>query len=146
MQKMMERALLEAGSAFESGEVPVGAVLAQNGTVLYSAGNRAKALSNPTAHAEMNLLQSFFKDGRSHSLQGHELYVTLEPCPMCMGALVHARLGKLVFGAWDLGFGAAGGYINLASHPDAKGMEVYGGILEGPCAAIIKSFFSDRRI
>jgi tRNA(adenine34) deaminase len=143
----MRRALVLASAAREQGEVPVGAVLVDaQGTVLAEAGNGPIAASDPTAHAEMLVLRAAGERVANYRLPGTTLYVTLEPCAMCAGALLHARVERLVFGAADPRAGACGSVFDLVR--DARlnhRLEVSGGVLQAQSTALLKSFFGERR-
>lgn len=140
----MRLALEEARLAFGEGEVPVGAVLVKDGAVVSRAHNRTKAQCDPTAHAELIALRAALLalDGR---LNGCALYVTMEPCAMCAGAAVNAKLPKLVFGAFDEKAGCCGSVLNLADHALLWSIEVWGGVLENECANILTAFFQNLR-
>jgi len=143
----MELALECARRARERGEVPVGAVLVDaEGTVLAEAGNAPIASHDPTAHAELRVLRRAAARLRNYRLPGTTLYVTLEPCPMCAGALVHARVARVVFGTTDPRAGACGTVFDLA-HSDALNhrFEVVGGVGADESAALLKEFFAARR-
>jgi tRNA(adenine34) deaminase len=142
----MMMALEEARLAAEEGEVPVGAVLVRDDEVLARTHNLREASGNPLDHAELLAL----KEGASRlgggRLDGSTLYVTLEPCPMCAGALVQARVARLVFGARDLNLGAAGSRYNLVSNEVTNHrLEVMDGILEKDCRELLRQFFESRR-
>ncbi|HSG66313.1 MAG TPA: tRNA adenosine(34) deaminase TadA [Gammaproteobacteria bacterium] len=143
----MARALACARRAGAQGEVPVGAVLASaDGTVLAEAGNAPIANDDPTAHAEMLVLREAGAKLGNYRLPGTTLYVTLEPCPMCTGALVHARVARIVYGAADPRTGACGSVFELAQSPVLNHrIEVVGGVAEPDCAALLKAFFAERR-
>ena len=144
----MEMALAEAESAAARGEVPVGAVIVdgKTGEVLARDGNRMVERTDPTAHAEMNVLRAAAESRNVGRLVGCDLYVTLEPCPMCAQAISFARLRRLYFGAGDP---KGGGVENGARIFDQTSChhrpEVYGGIDEARAGALLKSFFADRR-
>ncbi|MCL4426124.1 MAG: tRNA adenosine(34) deaminase TadA [Firmicutes bacterium] len=142
----MKEALLAAQEAFFSGEVPVGAVAVHNGEILARSGNLRETRQDPTAHAEILVLQEAAKKlGRWH-LEGVTVYVTLEPCPMCAGAMVQARVERLVFGAPDSRMGAAGSTLNVVDHPAfSHRLEVVGGIMEEEGRVLLQKFFQERR-
>jgi tRNA(adenine34) deaminase len=146
-EHFMELALREAEKAYEKKEVPVGAVIVDsNGSVVGRGYNQVEMLKDATAHAEMIALTSAMATMESKYLQDCTLIVTLEPCPMCTGALVLAKMGRLVFGSYDAKLGAAGTVFNLAASPKTNHqMEVIGGIMEAQTTAILKSFFASRR-
>jgi len=142
----MRLALEEARLAAAEGEVPVGAVLVMGGEVIARAHNRREATGNPLDHAEMLALVEGASRLGGWRLEGTSMYVTLEPCPMCAGALVQARVARLVFGARDLKLGAAGSRYNLVSDETIHHrLEVIEGVLEEDCLALLREFFSSRR-
>ncbi len=141
-------ALAEARAAGEAGEVPVGAVLIRGGAVLASGRNRMKQRGDPRRHAEIECLDAAYLTRRSDpdALADTTLYVTLEPCAQCAGAIVLARVPRLVFGAWDPKNGMAGSLHDLVRHPRLNHRaEVVGGVLEQECGALLSGFFEDRR-
>jgi tRNA(adenine34) deaminase len=142
----MEEALRLAAKAQAAGEVPVGAVLVRDGSILGRGWNQVIGTNDPTAHAEIIALREAAASLGNYRLTGCELYVTLEPCAMCAGAMVHARIGKLVIGADDPKAGAAGSVIDvfgsaLANHRVA----VERGVLAGRCMETLQAFFRERR-
>jgi tRNA(adenine34) deaminase len=142
----MELALTQALIAGEEGEVPVGAVLVRDGQVIASDRNRRDATGDPTAHAESLVLRQAGIDARDWRLESTTLYVTLEPCAMCAGAIVLARIGTVVFGASDPAAGAGGSAYNILE--DGKlghRVEVIAGVMETECRAILENFFGDKR-
>jgi tRNA(adenine34) deaminase len=143
----MEIALKEAAGGERSGEVPVGAVLVDGkGRIVARACNSPIAASDPSAHAEINVLRKAGKRMGNYRLSGCTLYVTIEPCPMCAGAMVHARIRRVVFGAPDLKAGACGTVMDIAGHARLNhGIEVTGGILEERCAELLRGFFRKKR-
>jgi tRNA(adenine34) deaminase len=142
----MEDALNEAREAFARGEVPVGAVVVFEGQVVARAGNRTRELHDPTAHAEMLALRAACAALGSERLTGHDLYVTLEPCPMCAAALSAARIARLYYGASDPKSGGVGQGPRIFSHPQCHHVpEVYDGIAAGPSEALLRDFFALRR-
>lgn len=142
----MEQALAEARLAAESGEVPVGAVMVRAGLVVARAGNRTVRDQDATAHAECLVLREASRAAASWRLDGHTVYVTMEPCAMCAGALVLARVDRVVFGAWDPKAGMAGSVADLLRHPRLNHRpEVQGGVLADECGAILRDFFAARR-
>ena len=143
----MDRALEEAAAAAARGETPVGAVLTGlDGQVLAADGNRVRELSDPTAHAEVLVLREGARVLGSERLTGCGLTVTLEPCPMCAGAIAHARIGKLWYGAEDPKGGGVAHGARVFSHPTCHhAPEVYGGIQEAECAALLRDFFGSLR-
>jgi len=144
----MREALLEAQQAAREDEVPVGAVLvAQDGTVLAKAHNRTIALCDPTAHAEILALRAASLALGNYRLLNTALYVTIEPCIMCMGALLQARVARIVFGARDPKCGGAGSCYNLAADTRLNHtIAVQGGLLENECRELIQDFFRTRRL
>ena len=142
----MQQALAQARLAAEAGEVPVGAVLVHQGQVIASAHNAPISTHDPTAHAEIRALRDAASRLGNYRLEDCQLYVTLEPCPMCAGAMLHARLKKVVYGAPDPKTGAAGSVLNLFTQTELNHQtEVLGGVLAEPCAALLQDFFQDRR-
>ncbi len=143
----MNRALAEAEAATERGETPVGAVVvAPDGAVLAAAGNRVRELADPSAHAEMLALRAAARATGSERLVGCDLYVTLEPCPMCAGAISLARIRRLYYGAADPKTGGVDHGARVFAHPTCHhAPEVYGGIAEAECAALLRQFFGERR-
>ena len=142
----MEEALRAAQRAFEAGEVPVGAVVGCDGKIIGRGGNRNLGDSDPSAHAEIVALREAGAANGNHRLEGCELFATIEPCAMCAGALVHARLKRLVYGADDPKAGAIRSVMQVLNHPSLNHrMEVTAGVLGGRCAELLQSFFRSRR-
>lgn len=142
----MRLALEEAVKAGDLGEVPVGAVVVSGGVVVSRAGNRRESTGDPTAHAEVVALRQAAEVIGSWRLSEAQLYVTLEPCPMCAGAVVAARLGRLVFGAPDPKAGACGSLYNLCADPRLNHeVVVEPGVLREECAALLSGWFAGRR-
>ncbi len=142
----MELALAEAKSAALRGEVPVGAVVVFGGQVVASAGNRTRELCDPTAHAEVLAIRAACAALGSERLTGHDLYVTLEPCPMCAAAISAARIGRLYYGASDPKSGGVAQGARVFSHPQCHHVpEVYDGISAEEAEAVLKDFFAARR-
>jgi tRNA(adenine34) deaminase len=142
----MEEALRAAQRALEAGEVPVGAVVVCEDRIVGRGSNRNIVDSDPTAHAEIVALRAASATVGSHRLVDCELFATIEPCPMCAGALVHARIKRLVYGADDPKAGAVHSVIQVVNHPQLNHrIEVRGGVLAGRCAELLQSFFRDRR-
>lgn len=142
----MRLALEQAHSAGAQGEVPVGAVLVLEGRVVASGANRPIAACDPTAHAEIETLRAAAQALRSYRLADSSLYVTLEPCLMCAAAIVHARVRRVVFGAWDPRAGAAGSMLDAFALPGMNHrVDVFGGVLDEECGALLKKFFAERR-
>ncbi|HEV3207441.1 MAG TPA: tRNA adenosine(34) deaminase TadA [Terriglobales bacterium] len=142
----MEEALRSAQRALEAGEVPVGAVVVCGGEIVGRGGNRNLTDSDPTAHAEIVALRAAGAALRNHRLEDCELFVTIEPCAMCAGAMVHARLKRLIYGADDPKAGAVQSVMQVLNHLQLNHrMEVRGGVLAGRCAEILQDFFRRRR-
>ena len=145
-EQWMQQALRLANIAATKGEVPVGAVIVCDGNVLGEGYNRPIEAADPTAHAELVALREACSTVGNYRLPGSTLYVTLEPCPMCAGALVHARVERVVYGAPDPRSGAAGTVMNiLASEALNHRCQVSGGVLREQCADLLTTFFRDKR-
>ena len=145
-RRWMQQALREAERAFEEGEIPVGAIVVKEGTVLGRGRNAVERLGDPTAHAEMLAVSAACEALGSKFLDGCTLYVTLEPCPMCSGALVLARLSRLVFGAFDEKFGASSTLYTIPQDPRLNHrVEIVSGIEDEASADLLRSFFRQRR-
>ncbi len=145
-EKFMRLALREARRAMAAGEVPVGAVVARDGKVLAKAHNAPIRRSDPAAHAEILALRSAARKADNYRLNGCCLYVTIEPCAMCAGALVTARVRELIFGASDRKAGAAGSALTVLNHPKLNHrVTVRSGVLQEECCAILRQFFRERR-
>lgn len=146
MTDFMEMALDEARAAALLGEVPVGAVIVKDGRILARAGNRVEAQADPTAHAEILALRAAAQALGSPRLEGADLYVTLEPCPMCAAAMAHARIRRLYFAAYDPKGGGVDHGAKVFDHATCHHRpEVYGGLRETEAAALLKDFFQARR-
>ncbi len=143
----MKQALVLARAAGKQGEVPVGAVLvAEDGTLLAESGNMSIATNDPTGHAEICVLRAAGRNLGNYRLPGSTLYVTLEPCPMCAGALVHARIARIVFGAVDPRAGACGSVFDLVRSAQLNHqIEVAQGVLAEESGKLLKDFFIERR-
>jgi tRNA(adenine34) deaminase len=142
----MQLALSLARRAREAGEVPVGAVLVDGGQVIGEGWNQPIGLHDPTAHAEIVALRAAAARQSNYRLAGATLYATLEPCVMCMGALITARVSRVVFGAWDLKAGACGSVLDLPRERRlVQGLDVFGGVCSDEAAALLKQFFEIRR-
>jgi len=142
----MRQALGLAARAEAEGEVPVGAIVVRDGQVLGEGWNQPVALRDPTAHAEILALRTAAQKIGDYRLGGATIYVTLEPCPMCAAAIAHARVARLVFGAWDPRQGAAGSAFNLvAAEALNHRVDAFGGVLSEECGAMLKKFFATRR-
>jgi tRNA(adenine34) deaminase len=145
-EKFMRRALELARDAEAAGEVPVGAVIVRDGEIVAEGFNRPISTHAPTAHAEMVALRAAAARSDSYRLLGTTLYVTLEPCAMCAGAMVHARVQRLVYAASDPRAGAAGSIFNVVQSPALNHrLEVTAGVLAEDCGAILRNFFVARR-
>lgn len=142
----MRAALAEAGAAAEEGEIPVGAVVVADGEIIASGHNRSIRDADPSAHAEIIALRAAARAQNNYRLSNATLFVTLEPCVMCVGAIVQARIGRLVFGAYDDKAGALGSATDLT---DSKALnhrfEINGGLLADESGALLKAFFQLRR-
>ncbi len=144
--EFMLLALSEARGAAEAGDVPVGALLVRDGAVIARAGNRTLRDQDPTAHAEVLVIRDAAAQLNRWRLDDCTLYVTLEPCAMCAGAIVLARLRKVVFGAWDEKAGMAGSVGDVVRHPRLNHRpEVLGGVLADDCATLLRDFFAVKR-
>ena len=145
-EKWMSLALEQAVKAEEEGEVPVGAILVKDGLVIARAHNQPISTNDATAHAEIQLLRAAGGKLKNYRLTGTSLYVTLEPCAMCLGAIMHARVKRIVFGAHDPKTGVCGSSENLM---DAKcfnhKINLVSGVLENECRQLLKNFFISRR-
>ena len=142
----MREALRQAGKAFTAEEVPVGAVIVREGTIIARAWNQVELLKDATAHAEMLAITQAEAEVGDWRLTDCDLYVTKEPCPMCAGAIVHARLRRVIFGCGDAKGGAAGGLLNLLQMPGLNHRsEITPGVLADECSALLKEFFTVRR-
>src|SRR5207302_1537550 len=142
----MEEALRCAQRAHEAGEVPVGAVVVCDGRIVGRGWNRNITRSDPTAHAEVIALREAGAAVGNHRLEDCELFVTIEPCTMCAGALVHARIQRLVYGADDPKAGAVHSVMQVLNHPQLNHkIEVHSGVLAGRSAEVLQSFFRNRR-
>jgi tRNA(adenine34) deaminase len=142
----MRRAIGLGLEAAAAGEVPVGALLVRGGAVLGEGWNRPIGTHDPTAHAEVVALRAAGATAGDYRLAGSTLYVTLEPCIMCAAALVHARVDRVVFGAWDPKAGGAGSVLDVFRTPQLNHrVDVFGGVLAEECAQLLQRFFSERR-
>ena len=142
----MQRALMLAQRGAQEGEVPVGAILVRGEEVIGEGWNRPIGAADPTAHAEIVALRAGAQLQRNYRLGTTTLYVTLEPCAMCMGAVINARVPRVVFGAWDAKAGACGSVIDLSREPRlAHRIDVFGGVCGDESAALLRRFFEDRR-
>lgn len=142
----MRIALRKAEAGAQAGEVPVGAVLVRHGQCIACSHNAPISECDPTAHAEIRVLREAARRVGNYRLPGTTLYVTLEPCPMCVGAMVHARVARLVYAASDTRTGAAGGALDLVGHESHNHrIEVTGGVLREQAAELLRGFFRSRR-
>src|SRR5437588_7594122 len=142
----MQIALEQASRAAELGEVPVGALVIKDGEILGRGHNRNLLDTDPTAHAEIIALRQAAARFGNHRLVGCEIVATIEPCAMCAGAMIHARLARLVYGASDPKAGAAGSVLQILNHPRLNHkMQVTPGVLAGKCSDLLKSFFQAKR-
>jgi len=145
-EQFMHAALAEAKVAGQADEVPVGAVVVRNGEIIGRGLNRPVQDCDPTAHAEIVAIRAAAASEKNYRLNDTTLYVTLEPCPMCVGAMLHARIGRLVFGAYDPKAGAAGSVLDLSDDRRLNHrLEVNGGLLEDKCSGLLQKFFAARR-
>ncbi len=146
-RRYMDLALEEAAAAAAEGEVPVGALIVSDGQVIARAHNRPIGLNDPTAHAEILAIRSAARQAGNYRLSGTTLYVTLEPCLMCAGAVIHARIGRVVFGASDPKGGAVVSIGRVFTDTRLNHqVDFTGGILAGRCAEILSSFFQQKRL
>lgn len=142
----MRQALIESHKAYEDNEVPVGAVIVNEGAIIARAHNQIKTLKDPTAHAEMIAITQAAAHLKNERLLGCDLYVTLEPCSMCVGAAVLARLNRVIYGAADPKTGACGSATDLTK-PGLfnHNIEIIGGIMEAECRSVLQEFFLSKR-
>jgi tRNA(adenine34) deaminase len=144
-QFFMRQALVEALKSSRVGEVPVGAVVTRENQILSRGHNLAISKKDPTAHAEIVAIRRACSTLKSYRLPECDLYVTLEPCAMCLGALVQARLGRLVYGALDPKGGAVQSIMNFPFEKTNHRVEIVGGVLAEECSKVLKEFFQDKR-
>ncbi len=143
----MKFALKESEKAYDSGEVPVGCIIVFENRIIAKGYNQVETLSDPTAHAEMLALTSAFDTLGTKILTGCSMYVTLEPCSMCAGAIILSKLENLYFGAFDNKTGACGSVLNITNNSFLNHqVNVYGGVLDAECGGLLKSFFEMKRI
>lgn len=143
---LMRAALAEAQAAGDAGEVPIGAVAAIGGTIVARGQNRVLRDVDPAAHAEIVAMRAAAQAIGNYRLIDCELFVTLEPCAMCAGAMIHARLGRLIYGASDPKAGAAGSVLDVLNHPRLNHrMAVTAGVLAEECGELLRGFFRERR-
>lgn len=144
--KYMERALELAREAQRAGEVPVGAVIVKDDAIVGEGWNRPISTNDPTAHAEIVAMRAAAQKLSTYRLLDTTLYVTLEPCPMCAGAMVHARVRRLVYAATDPRAGAAGTIFNIVQHPSLNHrVECEAGLMSEECGTLLRAFFQGRR-
>ncbi len=142
----MRLALEQARQAAEVGEIPVGAILIdQNGEILAATHNSTEADHSPLAHAEMRAIEEGCRKKKGWRLSDCTMYVTLEPCPMCMGAMIHARIGKVVYGAKDARAGACGSVVDLTAYPLESKPICESGVLETESQDLLRAFFRSKR-
>ena len=145
-EQFMRRAIELAREAEAAGEVPVGAVIVRDGRIVGEGSNRPIGTRDPTAHAEMVALRAAASASESYRLTGTTLYVTLEPCAMCAGSMVHARVQRLVYGATDPRAGAAGSVFDIVRHPALNHrIDCVAGVLADECSIMLREFFAARR-
>ena len=143
----MRAALAQAAEARRRGEVPVGAVVVRDGAVIGAGFNQPIGAADPTAHAEVMALRAAAARLGNYRLSGADLYVTIEPCQMCVGAMVHARIARVVYGAREPKAGALESAMRAHEHPSLNHrMQAVGGVLEAECRALIQEFFQERRV
>lgn len=144
-KKFMQRAIELAKIAGNEGEVPVGAVIVKNGEIIGEGYNMREQKQNPLSHAEIEAINNAAKKIGCWRLEDCELYVTLEPCPMCTGAIINSRIKTVIFGAYDKNAGSMDSVINLCDYPYNHKVEIYGGICEDECKEILQNFFQNLR-
>jgi tRNA(adenine34) deaminase len=140
--RFMKEAFKEANLALEKNEVPVGAIVTHGKTIISRAHNQVELLKDPTAHAEMLAITSASNSLGTQRLTDCTIYITLEPCLMCAGAIFWSKIGRVVFGAYD----NKKGFNNISSQILPKGVEVLGGVMEDECGTIVKNFFESKRL
>lgn len=144
-KEFMYEALSLAKEAAKQGEVPVGAVIVKDGKIIARGKNERESKQNALSHAEIEAINNACKALGSWRLDDCEMYVTLEPCPMCAGAIINSRIKTLVFGAFDSKAGSIDSVINLCDYPYNHKPEIYGGICEDECLQVLKEFFKELR-
>lgn len=144
-RKFMTAALSEAEKAKEKGEIPVGAVIVKDGEIIAKAHNETEIKNSPLAHAELMAIKEAMDKLNAKYLSDCTLYVTLEPCPMCMGALLHARVGSIVFGAYDEKTGCGGSKADFSDFSFFRKPQILGGYMEEECAGLLTEFFRNLR-
>ena len=143
--RFMDRAIELAKKAGNLGEVPVGAVIVKDGEIIAEGYNKREQKQNALSHAELEAINNACNALGDWRLDGCTMYVTLEPCPMCTGAIINARIKEVVFGAYDKNCGCMDSAINITSLPFASDITVYGGIKEDECKSLLTEFFKDKR-
>lgn len=143
--RFMDRAIELAKKAGKLGEVPVGAVIVKDGEIIAEGYNLREQKQNALSHAELEAINNACNALGDWRLDGCTMYVTLEPCPMCTGAIINARIKEVVFGAYDKNCGCMDSAINITSLPFASDITVYGGIKEDECKSLLTEFFKDKR-
>ena len=144
-ERFMRAAIEQAKLAGSAGDVPVGAVMVKDGEIISRGRNRRETFENPIAHAEMEAIEKAAEATGHWRLMGCTLYVTMEPCAMCAGAVINARIPRVVFGAYDKRFGAFGSLYSLNEGKLNHTPEILGGVLEEECASLLRDFFAARR-
>jgi len=144
-RKFMDIALVRAKHAAADGEVPVGAIIVCNGEIIATGRNRREKSHDATAHAEIEAIRQACEVKGDWRLDDCEMYVTLEPCPMCSGAIINSRIKTVIFGAYDTKEGSLGSVANFANLPYGYTPEVYGGICENECREVLTEFFREKR-
>lgn len=144
-REFMLEAIKLAKIAASEGEVPVGAVIVKDGKIIAKGRNEREKKQNALSHAEIEAINNACNTLGSWRLDGCEMYVTLEPCPMCAGAIINSRIKTLVFGAYDSKMGSIDSVVNLCDYPYNHKVEVYGGICEDECLSVLQEFFKDLR-
>lgn len=144
-EEYMREALKEAFKCLDTGDVPIGCVIVKNGEIIARGHNTREAFHTALGHAEINAIENACKSIGSWRLENCAIYVTLEPCPMCAGAIINSRIGEVYFGAYDKKGGAVGGIINLFEENFNHKPKVQGGILKDECALILQNFFAKLR-
>lgn len=144
-REFMREAIKLANEAAKEGEVPVGAVIVKEGKIIAKGKNEREKKQNALSHAEIEAINNACNALGSWRLDGCELYVTLEPCPMCAGAIINSRIKTLIFGAYDSKMGSIDSVVNLCDYPYNHKVEVYGGICEDECLEVLQNFFKNLR-
>ena len=144
-EEYMREALKEAEKCIDTDDVPIGCVIVKNGEIIARGHNTREAFHTALGHAEINAIENACKALGSWRLENCAIYVTLEPCPMCAGAIINSRIGEVYFGAYDKKGGAVGGIINLFEENFNHKPKVHGGILKDECALILQNFFAKLR-